>query len=88
LQQEPADVDGDIAIAHTRTDPTLPHETQLVLPHTRVRDDKAAPSEFAGRHREEAAGPHREEAAGPVRPDDAADRRAGDRLSLSKAHHL
>jgi hypothetical protein len=80
LQQEPADVDGDIAIAHTRTDPTLPHETQLVLPHTRVRDDKAAPSKFAGRHREEAAG--------PVRPDDAADRRAGDRLSLSKAHHL
>jgi hypothetical protein len=45
-----------------------------------VRDDKAPWSKLAGKNGEPAAG--------PVRPDDAADRRAGDRLSVLRAHHL
>ena len=73
-------VDGDIAIAHPRTNPTLPHEAQLVPPpRVRMRDDRAP----------RASSPVSTENRPPVRSDRMTHRTAVPAmLSLSKAHHL
>lgn len=65
---------------HYGVDPAL-HLLLLVVRAVQglVRDDKAPWSKPAGKNGQPAAG--------PVRADDAADRRAGDRLSVLTAHH-
>ena len=72
-------VDGDIAIAHPRTNSTLPHEAQLVPARVRMRD-----SRLHG-----ASSPVSSENRAPVRSDRMTHRTAVPAmLSLSKAHPL